>query len=94
MSRAPEAAVYSAYAARELFDQGALTDAELALHQLTSGGVELDRRTVVVATSLEARLAACAGRLTEAVELASSSAPSVSGPMTFACKATPTSTWL
>jgi tetratricopeptide (TPR) repeat protein len=74
MNRAPDAASYAAYAARELFEQGELADAELALHQLTSGADELDPRTVVLTTSLEARLAACAERLTEAVELASNSA--------------------
>jgi len=74
MGRAPDAVVYVAYAARELFDQGALTDAEQALQQLTSGAVELDPRTVVLATSLRARLAACAGQLRQAVELAASSA--------------------
>ena len=74
MSLAPEAADYAAYAARELFDQGALTDAELALHQLTNGAVEPGPRTVVLATSLEARLAACAGRRALAIELAASAA--------------------
>ncbi|HET7017169.1 MAG TPA: hypothetical protein VFI65_24815, partial [Streptosporangiaceae bacterium] len=74
MNRAPDSVAYAAYAARELFEQGALSEAELAVHQLRSEADELDPRTVVLATSLEARLAACAGRLTEAVELAASSA--------------------
>lgn len=74
MGRTRESAAYSAYAARELFDLGALRDAEHALYRLTSGSVELDRRSVVLATSLEARLATSAGRLAEALELAASAA--------------------
>jgi class 3 adenylate cyclase/tetratricopeptide (TPR) repeat protein len=74
LGRAPQAAPYTAYLARALFDQGAPEAAERTLRQLRSDGREPDPRTEVIATSLEARLAAQAGRLTQAVELATVSA--------------------
>ena len=74
LGRAPQAAPYTAYMARALFDQGAPEAAERALRQLRSDTQEPDPRTAVIATSLEARLAAQAGRLTPAVELAAGSA--------------------
>jgi class 3 adenylate cyclase len=74
LDQAPSALVYAAYAARELFEQGAVQRSELALRQLMDGPVELDPRTTVVTTSLQARLAASAGRLAEAVRLAQSAA--------------------
>ncbi|HEY3905142.1 MAG TPA: adenylate/guanylate cyclase domain-containing protein [Streptosporangiaceae bacterium] len=74
LGRAPQAAPYTAYLARALFDQGAPEAAERALRQLRSETRKPDPRTEVIATSLEARLAARAGRLKHAVELAAGSA--------------------
>jgi tetratricopeptide (TPR) repeat protein len=70
LDRAPDAVIYAAYVARELFYQGALREAEQALHRLTDDAIGHDPRAVVVVADLKARLGASAGRLTEAVELA------------------------
>ncbi len=65
-----ESTAYEAYAARELFEQGKVADAERALAALTQAAPGMDLRTEVIVSALNARIAAVTGRAAQALELA------------------------
>ncbi|HET9894230.1 MAG TPA: AAA family ATPase [Streptosporangiaceae bacterium] len=71
---AGESIVYEAYAARELFEQGKVADAERALRLLTETAPGMDLRTEVIVNALNARIAAVTGRAALALELAEGAA--------------------
>jgi hypothetical protein len=69
-----EAIAYEAYAARELFEQGKVREAGVALARITSGTQVMDVRTRVMTDALSARISAASGRAAQVVDLAISAA--------------------
>lgn len=74
MGRPREAALYEAYAARELFEQGKVHESGAALGLLTSKSHVMDLRTKVMVDALGARVAAASGLPHNAVDVAARAA--------------------
>jgi class 3 adenylate cyclase len=74
MGRSQEATVYEAYAAREVFAQGKVREAGVALARLMNGTAALDLRSQIVADALSARVTAATGRANQVVDLAAGAA--------------------
>ncbi len=74
MGKPRDAAAYEALAARELFEQGKVHEAGIALARLTSSTQPIDLRTRVVVDALSARISAASGRAAQVVDLADSAA--------------------
>ncbi|HWF81403.1 MAG TPA: adenylate/guanylate cyclase domain-containing protein [Streptosporangiaceae bacterium] len=74
LGRPRDAAAYEAYAARELFEQGKVHEAGIALGRLAEKSHVMDLRTKVVADALGARISAASGRAAQVVDFAASTA--------------------
>ncbi len=74
LGRPKDASFYEACAARELFEQGKVAEAEAALDRLTATAPEMDLRTRVIAGALRARIAAVTSRPDQAFETATATA--------------------
>jgi class 3 adenylate cyclase len=68
------AAAYEAYAARELFEQGKVHEAGVALGRLAANAHVMDLRTKVMVDALGARFSAASGRAAQVVDFAASTA--------------------
>lgn len=74
LGRPRKAAAYEAYAARELFEQGKVHEAGVALGRLSTKAHVMDLRTKVMTDSLGARISAASGRAAQVVSLATAAA--------------------
>jgi class 3 adenylate cyclase len=70
MGRPLDALAYEAYAARQLFEQGSVIEADLAAHRLAQGAQVLDLRTRVMVSALLGRIAVASGECDTATSLA------------------------
>ena len=70
LGRPRTAAAYEAYAARELFEQGKVHEARVALGRLSTKAHVMDLRTKVMTDALDARISAASGRAAQVLDLA------------------------
>jgi len=74
LGRPRTAAAYEAYAARELFEQGKVHEAGVALGRLSTKAHVMDLRTKVMTDMLGARISAASGRAAQALGVSAAAA--------------------